>query len=51
MPIALFLAALFGQMSALSRIVYILVGLSALWQIVALTQGLSARDQRATRTA
>lgn len=32
-------AALFGEMSALSRIVYCLVGLSALWQIVPLLQG------------
>ena len=32
-------AALFGEMSALSRIVYALVGLSALWQIVALVRG------------
>jgi uncharacterized protein len=32
-------AALFGQMSALSRIVYTLVGLSALWQIIPLVRG------------
>jgi hypothetical protein len=32
-------AALFGDMSPLSRIVYCLVGLSALWQIVPLLQG------------
>jgi uncharacterized membrane protein YuzA (DUF378 family) len=32
-------AALFGQMSALSRIVYVLVGLSALWQIIPLVRG------------
>lgn len=32
-------AALFGQMSTLSRIVYVLVGLSALWQIVPLVRG------------
>lgn len=44
-------AALFGPMSALSRIVYALVGLSALWQIVPLVQGSSARDPRAARTA
>ena len=44
-------AALFGEMSALSRIVYALVGLSALWQIVPLTQGSGAREQRAARTA
>ena len=29
-------AALFGEMSPLSRLVYLLVGLSALWQIVPL---------------
>lgn len=44
-------AALFGQMSALSRIVYALVGLSAIWQIFPLIQGLGARDQRSARTA
>jgi uncharacterized membrane protein YuzA (DUF378 family) len=32
-------AAIFGEMSALSRVVYCLVGLSALWQIVPLLQG------------
>jgi len=32
-------AALFGEMSALSRIVYSLVGLSALWQLVPLFSG------------
>jgi uncharacterized membrane protein YuzA (DUF378 family) len=32
-------AALFGQMSALSRIVYTLVGLAALWQIIPLVRG------------
>ena len=32
-------AALFGEMSALSRIVYTLVGVSALWQIVPLLRG------------
>ena len=32
-------AALFGEMSSLSRIVYALVGLSALWQIVPLLKG------------
>lgn len=32
-------AALFGEQSMLSRIVYILVGASALWQIVPLVQG------------
>ena len=32
-------AALLGQMSALSRLVYTLVGVSALWQIVPLFRG------------
>ena len=32
-------AAIFGQMSVLSRAVYTLVGLSALWQIVPLIRG------------
>jgi uncharacterized membrane protein YuzA (DUF378 family) len=32
-------AALFGEMSALSRIVYTLVGASALWQFVPLFRG------------
>lgn len=32
-------AALFGEMSALSRIVYVLVGLSAIYQIVPLVSG------------
>lgn len=32
-------AALFGQMSAVSRIVYVLVGVSALWQIIPLVRG------------
>jgi uncharacterized membrane protein YuzA (DUF378 family) len=32
-------AALFGEMSLLSRIVYSLVGLSALWQLIPLFGG------------
>jgi uncharacterized membrane protein YuzA (DUF378 family) len=32
-------AAIFGEMSALSRIVYVLVGASALWQIMPLLRG------------
>lgn len=39
-------AAIFGEMSAISRAVYILVGLSALWQIIPLAKGLSG-DARA----
>jgi uncharacterized membrane protein YuzA (DUF378 family) len=40
-------AALFGDGSALARIVYILVGLSALWQLVGLFRGAPAVDARA----
>ena len=36
-------ATIFGEMSVLSRIVYVLVGLSALYQIVSL---IKAGDQR-----
>ena len=32
-------AALFGEMTLLSRIVYTLVGVSALWQLIALLGG------------
>ena len=32
-------AAIFGEMSLLSRIVYSLVGLSALWQLIPLFRG------------
>ena len=32
-------AALFGEMSTLSRIVYVLVGLSALYQLIPLVKG------------
>ena len=37
-------AAIFGSMSALSRLVYILVGLSALYQIIPLLRGLSGKE-------
>jgi len=43
-------AALFGEMTLLSRIVYILVALSALWQIVPLLRGTQG-DSRKARTA
>lgn len=36
-------AAIFGEMSALSRIVYTLVGASALWQLVPLFRGEETR--------
>ena len=40
-------AALFGEMSALSRIVYTLVGASALWQLIPLFRGDEARRAHA----
>lgn len=40
-------AAIFGEMSPLSRIVYVLVGLSALWQIGPLLKGFSGDETRA----
>ena len=40
-------AALFGEMSPLSRIVYSLVGLSALWQLVPLFRAEETRRAHA----
>ena len=40
-------AAIFGEMSALSRIVYTLVGASALWQLIPLFRGDEARRAHA----
>jgi uncharacterized membrane protein YuzA (DUF378 family) len=40
-------AAIFGEMSMLSRIVYALVGASALWQLTALFGGESGRKSPA----
>lgn len=40
-------AAIFGQMSPLSRIVYTLVGLSALWQLIPLFRGNEVRRAHA----
>lgn len=40
-------AAIFGEMSAFSRIVYTLVGASALWQIIPLVRGDEAQRARA----
>jgi len=40
-------AAIFGEMSALSRIVYVLVGASALWQLIPLLKGFSDGETRA----
>ena len=36
-------AAIFGEMSPISRVVYVLVGLSALWQLVPLFRGAENR--------
>lgn len=36
-------AAIFGEMSPLSRLVYVLVGLSALWQLIPLFRGAEGR--------
>jgi uncharacterized membrane protein YuzA (DUF378 family) len=40
-------AAIFGDMSAVSRAVYVLVGLSALWQVVPLVRSFSEGETRA----
>ena len=40
-------AAIFGQMSTLSRVVYVLAGLSALWQVGPLLKGFTAGETRA----
>jgi uncharacterized membrane protein YuzA (DUF378 family) len=40
-------AALFGSGSLLARIVYVLVGVSAAWQVVPLTKAISADETRA----
>jgi uncharacterized membrane protein YuzA (DUF378 family) len=42
-------AALFGEMSPLSRIVYALVGASAVWQIIPLLKGFSEGETQAQR--
>ena len=36
-------AALFGEMSVLSRLVYVVVGLSAIYQLVTLSRSMSAQ--------
>jgi len=40
-------SALFSDMSALSRIVYVLVGISAVWQIMPLLRGFSDGETHA----
>ena len=42
-------AAIFGSGSALSRLIYTLVGISALWQIVPLVQAFAADEPLALR--
>jgi uncharacterized membrane protein YuzA (DUF378 family) len=42
-------AALFGAGSPLARIVYILVGVSAAWQIIPLTKAISTDEHHALR--
>jgi uncharacterized protein len=43
-------AAIFGgQNSTLARLVYILVGLSAIWQLIPLTKSFSTDEVRAQR--
>jgi uncharacterized membrane protein YuzA (DUF378 family) len=42
-------AAIFGGGSALSRIVYVLVGLSAIWQVAPLVSAISAGEVAAER--
>ena len=37
-------ATIFGPMSAISRVVYVLVGLSALWQLMPLTRMLTGAE-------
>src|SRR3546814_17611273 len=41
-------AAIFGEMSLLSQLIYILVGLSALWQFISLARCNHAEDCRST---
>ena len=40
-------SAIFGDMSALSRIIYVLVGISAVWQIMPLVRGFGDGETRA----
>ena len=40
-------ATLFGEMSTLSRIVYVLVGASALWQLIPFFKGFGEGETRA----
>jgi len=40
-------AAIFGDMSALTRLIYVLVGISAVWQIIPFVRGFSDGETRA----
>ena len=42
-------AAIFGDGSALSRIVYVLVGISAVWQLIPLSQAFRSDEPAALR--
>ncbi len=42
-------AAIFGSGSALARIVYVLVGLLAAWQIIQLLSAIASGEQAASR--
>jgi uncharacterized membrane protein YuzA (DUF378 family) len=42
-------AALFGDMTPLARIVYVLVGLSAVYQLIPFARGLGEGETRAQR--
>lgn len=42
-------ASLFGETSALSRLVYVLVGISAVWQLIPLVRGFGEGEARAQR--
>jgi len=42
-------AAIFGSGSLLARVVYILIGVSAVWQIIPLTKALSTDEPGALR--
>ena len=40
-------AAIFGDMSPLTRLIYVLVGISAVWQIIPFVRGFSEGETRA----
>ena len=40
-------AAIFGEMSALSRLIYVVVGISAVWQLIPFFKSFSEGEHRA----